>query len=223
MEETRLRKLIEEMVRTTLSEKAARNNATLLQDEVPIAVSNRHVHLSPAALERLFGRGYKLTKLKDLSQPGQFAAKETVTLFGPKGKLANVRILGPARGETQVEISLSDGFTLGVHPPVRFSGDITGTPGIKIQGPRGQLTIKEGLICAARHIHMHPDDAEAFGVEDGELVKIKVDGPRSVIFAETLIRVSPKYRLEMHVDFDEANAAHLQKGQTGKLMRQELK
>lgn len=219
MDEKKLRKMIEETVRKTLEEKTT----TTVRDEVPIAVSNRHVHLSPIALERLFGRGYELNKLKDLSQPGQFAAKETVTLIGPKGKLANVRVLGPARGATQVEISMSDGFVLGVHPPVRVSGDIAGTPGIKIQGPRGQLTIKEGLICAARHIHMHPTDAEAFGVGDGDLVKIKVEGSRSLIFDDTLIRVSPKYRLEMHVDFDEANAANLQKGQTGKLMRQELK
>ena len=183
--------------------------------EIPIAASNRHIHLSPEHVERLFGRGYKLNKQKDLSQPNQFAAKETVTLIGPKGKIPNVRVLGPARGATQVEISLFDGFTLGVKPPIRNSGDIKGSTSITIQGPRGQVTIPEGLICAARHIHMHTSDAERFEVSDGDLVQVKVGGERGVIFSNVLIRVSERYKLEMHIDLDEANAANLKNGQLG--------
>jgi putative phosphotransacetylase len=186
---------------------------------VPIAVSNRHVHLSSFHVERLFGSGYLLSKLKDLSQPNQYAAKETVTLIGPKGKIENVRILGPSRGETQVEISLFDGFTLGVTPPLRVSGDIEGTPSITIQGPRGQIQLDKGLICAARHIHMHIDDAKAFGVVDGQYVQIKVNGRRGIVFDNVLIRVSPKYHLEMHIDLDEANAAQIQNGQLGMLIK----
>ena len=213
MDQLKLAQIIEETVREALSKEPGRKG------EVPIAVSNRHIHLSPEAVDRLFGRGYQLKKLKDLSQPGQFAAKETVTIIGPKGKLINVRVLGPARGKTQVEISLSDGFTLGVKVPIRNSGEIDGTPGIVIQGPRGQLKISEGLICAARHIHMHPSDAETFKVADGDMVSVKTDGVRGVTFDNTLIRVSPKYALEMHVDFDEANGANLQQGQTGQLIK----
>jgi putative phosphotransacetylase len=187
--------------------------------QVPIAVSNRHVHLSVKHLERLFGPGYQLSKLKDLSQPNQFAAKETVSLIGPKGKIDNVRILGPSRGESQVEVSLYDGYTLGVTPPLRNSGDIEGSPPITLQGPRGQIQLEKGLICAARHIHMHTSDAEAFGVSDGQLVSIKVDGPRGLTFDHVLIRVSANYRLEMHIDLDEANAAQIRNGQLGLLLK----
>ncbi|MHC0037032.1 phosphate propanoyltransferase [Pseudoneobacillus sp. C159] len=186
--------------------------------EIPIAVSNRHIHLSREHLERLFGHGYQLHKLKDLSQPGQFAAKETVTLIGPKGKLEKVRILGPARGDTQIEVSLFDGYTLGITPPIRDSGDIVGTPSVTIQGPRGQLTVQQGLICAARHIHMHTDDAARFHVSNGQRVQVKVGGQRGVIFDQVLVRVSPRYKLEMHIDVDEANAAQIKNGQIGELL-----
>jgi putative phosphotransacetylase len=185
------------------------------QSEVPIAVSNRHVHLSKEHVERLFGRGYQLNKLKDLSQPGQFACKETVTLIGPKGKVEKVRVLGPARGDTQIEVSLYDGFSLGITPPIRDSGDIEGTPSVIIHGPRGQLKVEKGLICAARHIHMHSDDAVRFNVTNGQRVQVKVQGQRGVVFDNVLIRVSPKYRLEMHIDLDEANAAQIKNGQIG--------
>jgi putative phosphotransacetylase len=186
--------------------------------EIPIAVSNRHIHLSMEHLERLFGRGYRLNKLKDLSQPGQFAAKETVTLIGPKGKLEKVRILGPSRGDTQIEISLFDGYSLGITPPIKDSGDIAGTPSVTIQGPRGQLTVPQGLICAARHIHMHPDDAARFNVGNGQRVQVRVSGQRGVIFDQVLVRVSPNYKLEMHIDIDEANAAEIKNGQIGELL-----
>ncbi|WP_222708666.1 phosphate propanoyltransferase [Paenibacillus sp. N3.4] len=189
------------------------------QLRIPIGVSNRHIHLSPEAVERLFGSKDALTPMKELSQPGQFACKETVTLIGPKGKIDRVRILGPARGETQVEISLFDGFTLGINPPIRDSGDIEGTPGITIQGPRGQLQISKGVIAASRHIHMHPSDAQRFGVNHGERVKVQIDGVRGMILDHVLIRVSEKYRLDMHIDLDEANAGHVKNGQTGVLLK----
>jgi putative phosphotransacetylase len=211
VEQQELVKLIKEVTISALA-----NYHTKL--EVPIAVSNRHIHLSKEHVERLFGRDYQLNKLKDLSQPGQFACKETVTLIGPKGKLEKVRVLGPARGDTQIEISLFDGYTLGITPPIRDSGDIEGTPSVTIQGPRGQLKVDQGLICAARHIHMNPDDASHFQVTNGQRVQVKVTGQRGMIFENVLIRVSPKYKLEMHIDVDEANAAQIKNGQLGVLI-----
>ncbi|MDQ1145819.1 putative phosphotransacetylase [Bacillus sp. SORGH_AS 510] len=208
MDKEKIRVLVEEIVRAQLQQ----------SKQVPIAASNRHIHLSPEHVDRLFGKGYELNKLKDLSQPNQFAAKETVTLIGPKGKIPNVRVLGPARGNTQVEVSLFDGFTLGVKPPIRNSGDIKGSESITIQGPRGQVTINEGLICAARHIHMHTSDGEAFGVSDGDRVQVKVEGERGIVFSNVLIRISPKYKLEMHIDIDEANAANIKNGQIGEIV-----
>jgi putative phosphotransacetylase len=208
MDRQRIKEIVQEVVQKVLQKST----------KVPIAVSNRHIHLSPEHLDRLFGRGYQLSKQKDLSQPHQFAAKETVTLIGPKGKIQKVRILGPARGKTQVEVSLFDGFSLGVKPPIRNSGDTEGSASVTIQGPRGQVTIDEGLICAARHIHMQPSDGDAFGVSDGDYVQVKVDGPRGVIFSNVLIRVSPNYKLEMHIDIDEANAANLKNGQLGEIV-----
>jgi putative phosphotransacetylase len=212
MNEKDLAKIIRE---TALKVLTTQNETKRSENEIPIAASNRHIHLSEVAVERLFGKGYKLQKLKDLSQPGQFAAKETVTLIGPKGKLNKVRVLGPARGDTQVEISLTDGFTIGQAPPLRDSGDIEGTPGITIQGPKGQMKIDKGLICAARHIHMHTSDAEHFKVKNGERVQVKVSGDRGLTFDNVLIRVSERYRLEMHIDIDEANAAQIKNGQLG--------
>jgi putative phosphotransacetylase len=208
MDKENIRKIVKDVVLKTLN----------MSKMVPIAASNRHIHLSPEHVERLFGRGYELTKLKDLSQPGQFAGKETVTLIGPKGKIQNVRVLGPARGKTQAEVSLFDGFTLGVKPPIRNSGDIKGSEAITIQGPRGQVHIEEGLICAARHIHMHTSDSEAFGLGDGDTVQVKVDGPRGVTFSNVLIRVSPRYKLEMHIDLDEANAGNIKNGHLGEIV-----
>jgi putative phosphotransacetylase len=211
VEEKDLMNLIKEITIQTLAKTQKKN-------EIPIAVSNRHIHLSKEHVERLFGRNYQLNKLKDLSQPGQFASKETVTLIGPKGRIEKVRVLGPARGDTQIEISLFDGFTLGTTPPIRDSGDIEGTPSIVIQGPRGQLKIEKGLICAARHIHMHSDDAIQFNVSNGQRVQVKVAGPRGVTFDNVLVRVSPKYKLEMHIDLDEANAAQIKNGHLGTII-----
>jgi putative phosphotransacetylase len=205
-EETRV--IIREIVMNTL----------MKAKKIPIAASNRHIHLSTEHVERLFGRGYQLRKLRDLSQPNQFAAKETVALIGPRGKIPNVRVLGPARGSTQVEVSLYDGFTLGVNPPVRNSGDIKDSESITIQGPRGQVKIEEGLIAAARHIHMHTMDAHLLDLSDGDRVQVRVDGERGVIFSNVLVRVSDNYQLEMHIDLDEANASAIRNGQFGEIV-----
>ncbi|KLO21034.1 propanediol utilization phosphotransacylase [Marinitoga sp. 1197] len=178
-----------------------------------VGVSNRHVHLSKEDLEVLFGEGYELHPIKDLKQPGQYAAEEVVTLVGPKGKIERVRVLGPVRKETQIEISQTDAFKLGVKPPVRDSGDLDGTPGIKIIGPKGEVETKKGLILAKRHIHMLPEDAEKYNVKDKDLVYVAIEkGDRKLIFGDVLIRVSPKYALEFHVDTDEANAALIKTG-----------
>lgn len=175
--------------------------------KVPIALSNRHLHLSQEDLETLFGKGYELSKIKDLKQPGQFAADEKVDIVGPKGTIKGVRVLGPTRSKTQIEISYSDSFTLGVKPPVRDSGDLSDSPGVKIIGPKGEVTLQEGVIAAARHIHMTPEDAEKLNLKDKDTVNVRTGGERSVIFENVLVRVNPNYALEMHVDMEEGNGA----------------
>ena len=179
---------------------------------IPVGVSNRHIHLSREHLAQLFGKDFELTVLKELSQPGQFAANETVIVEGPKGKIENVRILGPARSMTQLEISKTDSFRLGVNPPVRLSGDIEGTPGITIHGPEGTVIVEKGVIIAKRHIHMTPRDAERFAVKDRQVVKVKTLGERALIFEEVVVRVSENFALDMHIDTDEANAAGIKTG-----------
>lgn len=188
--------------------------------KVPVGVSNRHIHLSQEDLERLFGPGYQLRKQKDLKQYGQFAAEETVTLIGPKGKISNVRILGPVRKQTQVEISRTDSYVLGVDPPIRDSGDLAGSEGITIRGPRGEITIDEGVIIAFRHIHFSLEDAARFGVRDKQLVAVEVEGTRSLILENVLCRVHKDYRLEFHIDTDEANAAGLRNGMEVEVIRE---
>lgn len=185
---------------------------------IPVGVSNRHIHLSPEDVERLFGPGYRLTPMRELSQKGQFAAEETVTLEGPKGSIRGVRVLGPARGRTQVEISRTDGFALGVHPPVRLSGRLDGTPGITVTGPRGAVALDSGVIIAKNHVHMSPDDAAAFQVRDGDTIMLQADGVRPVIFADVAVRVSPNFSLDFHIDLDEANAACLKTGDKVRLV-----
>lgn len=181
----------------------------LEKHKIPIGVSNRHVHVSQEDLEKLFGTGYVLTKKSDLKQPGQFAANETVTIRGPKGEFENVRILGPVREESQVEISLTDGFRLGVKAPIKESGDLNNTPGLEIVGPCASVQIKRGTIAALRHIHMTPEWAEKLGVKDKEIVDVETIGDRRGLLGDVLIRVSNKYALEMHIDLDEANACCL--------------
>jgi len=186
---------------------------------VPVGLSNRHIHLSVEHLNLLFGEGYELKKSKDLSQPGQYAAEEKVDVVGTKGTLKGVRILGPVRKETQIEISLADGFVLGINPPVRDSGDLIDSPGVKVIGPNGEIIIEKGVIVAARHIHMHTSDAENFGVFDKEVVSVKVEGKRGLVFDNVLIRVNKEYALEMHVDIEEGNAAGLKNGLTVELLK----
>ena len=180
--------------------------------KVPVGVSNRHVHLTTDDLETLFGTGYQLTVKKDLSQPGQFAAEETVDLIGPKRSIPKVRILGPVRPQTQVEISLTDSFTLGVTAPVRDSGNLKDTPGIIIEGPKGRIEIKEGVIVAQRHLHLHDSEAEELGLKDQDYVQAKAEGIRGLTFDQVLVRVGPKYKKDLHLDIDEANAAGLKNG-----------
>jgi acetate kinase len=190
---------------------------------IPIAISARHVHLTPASVEALFGPGHALTPLKPISQPGQYAAKETVTLVGPRGRIANVRVLGPPRVADQVEISRTDEFALGIDAPVRESGDIENTPGLRIEGPAGAITLRKGVICALRHIHMRPAEAAAFGVTNGDRVDVRVESDgRDLVFGDVLVRVRDDFVLEMHVDTDEGNAAGLDPGMSGALERGEL-
>ena len=187
--------------------------------KIPIALSNRHLHLSQEHLEILFGKGYELNKIKDLKQPGQYAAAEKVDLVGPKGTIKGVRVLGPTRSKTQIEISFADSFTLGVNPPVRDSGDITGSPGVKVVGPEGEVEIDEGVIAAARHIHMTPEEAEALDLKDKDTVKVKTGGERSVVFENVLVRVNPNYALEMHVDMEEGNGAGVENNQMVEIIK----
>jgi len=190
-----------------------------MSKKLPIALSNRHVHLSKEDIETLFGEGYELTKMKDLSQPGQYAAEEKIDVVGPKGTLKGVRVLGPARKQSQIEISFTDSFLLGVKPPVRDSGALAGSPGAKLVGPKGEVEISEGIIAAARHIHMHTSDAQEFGVEDKERVKVRLDGERGLVFENVLVRVHETYALEMHVDVDEGNAAGARNGDLVELIK----
>jgi len=179
---------------------------------VPIGVSARHVHLTRDVLESLFGPGYELTPMRKLSQPGEFAAEETVTIVGPKGAIERVRLLGPLRKFTQVELARSDGLRLGLDLPVRRTGDLAGSPGITLVGPRGTVVLSEGAIRATRHIHMTPGDAERFGLRDGQVVRARIEGPRSLVFENVLVRVSSRFVLDFHIDTDDANAAGVTTG-----------
>lgn len=181
--------------------------------KVPVGISNRHLHLSEADLHKLFGEGAKLTVKKDLSQKGQFACEEVVNLIGPKGSLNNVRVLGPTRKQTQIEVSNTDARALGLEPPVRDSGDLKESTPIKIVGPKGELNLTEGCIVAKRHVHMNNEDAAKLGLKDKQIVKVSVKGNRGLVFEEVLIRVHPTFVLEMHIDTDEANACGLKNGE----------
>jgi acetate kinase len=182
---------------------------------VPVEVSAHHVHLSAQHVEEIFGLGHTLTPAHELSQPGQFACKETVNLVGPKGRVERVRVLGPTRRETQVEIAMTEQFKLGIHPPIRESGDLENTPGITIEGTAGTATLSKGVICALRHIHMSTEDALKFGLRDKCKVRVRVEGERELVFGDVLIRVDPHFRLFMHIDTDEANAANIVTGAIG--------
>ena len=184
-----------------------------------VETSARHVHVTAEALEALFGKGAKLTNKKDLSQPGQFACEERVDVIGPKGEIKNVSILGPERPECQVEISATDARKLGVAAVIRESGDVAGTPGCKLVGPAGEVVLEQGVIVAKRHIHMTPADAAEIGVQDKDIVWVKVATPeRSIVFGDTVVRVSPKFSLAMHIDTDESNAANAFKNDGGEIV-----
>jgi putative phosphotransacetylase len=176
---------------------------------LPVGVSNRHLHLSQKDMEVLFGKTYALQSMKALTQTGQFAAHETVTLRTPKGEISKVRILGPVRPETQIEISLTDSFKLGIKAPVRESGQIENTPGLTLAGPSGEITLEKGVIIASRHIHMNELDAEKYQVKNGQIVAVATQGPRAIIFKNVVIRVRHDFVLDFHIDTDEANAAGL--------------
>ena len=186
---------------------------------IPIAISGRHVHLDRKAMDILFGEGSELTEYRPLSQPGQYACEEKVNLIGPRDRIDGVRILGPLRPACQIEISRTDEFKLGVDAPIRHSGKTKGSAPITLEGPKGTLELEEGLICAWRHIHMTPEDAEAYGVKDKDYVEVAITGgPRDLVFGDVLVRVKDSYRLEMHIDTDEGNAAELSKGSVGDLI-----
>ncbi|MBM3472397.1 MAG: phosphate propanoyltransferase [Armatimonadetes bacterium] len=184
---------------------------------IPIAISAHHVHLRQDHVEALYGPAHTLNFRSELSQPGQFACEETVTLVGGKGKVERVRVLGPVRPQTQVEISRTEEFQLGIDAPIRASGDLAGSPGIRIEGPQGAIDLQEGTICAARHVHMSPEDALRFRVRDKDRIAVRVEGARPISFGEVLVRVHPDFRLDMHVDTDEGNAAELDRDAVGYL------
>ncbi|MDH4272639.1 MAG: phosphate propanoyltransferase [Candidatus Aminicenantes bacterium] len=169
-------------------------------------------------MDVLFGPGSELSRRSDLSQPGQFACNETIDLIGPKGRVERIRVLGPLREKSQVEISMTEEFKLGIKAPIRASGDLAGSPGTTLEGPRGTFRIPEGVICSFRHIHMSPEDALAFGLKDRDMVSVRVEGERTLVFGDVLVRVHPDFRLSMHIDTDEANAADIQTGKEGILV-----
>jgi putative phosphotransacetylase len=183
-----------------------------LKLEVPVGISNRHIHLSQQHLEALFGKGYELTKMKDTYQPGHFAANETLTVVGPKGIIENIRILGPIRKETQIEISLTDSYKLGIKAPVRESGKLEGSAGCALIGPNGVVSLQRGVILAERHIHMSLAEAHAACLQDNDRVLVLAGDVRELCFHHVLVRVHPSFNLEIHIDTDEANAAALRNG-----------
>lgn len=183
---------------------------------VPLEASGRHVHVTKEQARSLFG--HDLTPDRELSQPGQFLAKERVTVLGPKGEFQNVAVLGPARKEAQVEISLTDGRNLGIQPPVRLSGDVSGSPGCTLVGPRGKVQLTQGVICARRHIHLTPEEGKRFGVSDKQTVKLQTFTQRPVVFEDVTVRISPDFSGAVHLDYDEANACGFQKGDLGRIL-----
>lgn len=191
-----------------------------MKDKILVETSARHVHVSEEHLRILFGEDAKLTVKKELSQPGQFAAEEKVTLVGPRRSQPNVSILGPCRGRTQVEISATDARALGIPAVIRESGDIVGTPGCKIVGPKGEVEISEGVIVAKRHIHLNLQEAEEYGLKDRETVMVKIDTPeRSLVFDDVVVRVRKDFSAAMHIDTDEANAGNISPGTYGTIIK----
>jgi len=209
------RMMAREALRTLSRSYIAGVLAAQKQQPFLVEVSAHHAHLTQEHVEMLYGAGHQLTKHTDLSQPGQFACKEQVTLVGPKGRIERVRVLGPVRKATQVEIAMTEQFKLGVHPPVRESGDIANTPGCTLEGPAGSVVLERGVICALRHIHMTPADALRYGLRDKSFVRVRIGGDRELIFGDVLVRVDPHFSLAMHIDTDEGNAAGIETGVQG--------
>ncbi|AYQ10642.1 phosphate propanoyltransferase [Escherichia coli] len=191
--------------------------------DIPVGVSNRHVHLCREDMDILFGYGSTLTRFKSVKQPGQFAAEEMVILRGPKGELDKVRVLGPLRNTTQVEISVSDGFALGTKAPVRMSGDLLDSPGIEIIGPKGRVVKHNGMIVAWRHIHISPEDAELHGLRDGMEIGVQTNGPRGGVLSHVVVRVTADAVLELHIDVEEANGFGLRNGDTVRGIKQDVR
>ena len=212
--------LVEEIVRRVVAQQAP-ESAAPSPEEIPVGVSNRHIHLTHEDVETLFGKGYQLTPLKELSQPGQYACKETVTIVGPSMRpIEKVRVLGPERSRTQIEISRTDSYQLKVKPPVRESGKVDGSAPMTVIGPCGVRTVPEGCIIANRHIHMSEADGRRFGIRDGEYVTVDADGARRTRFYDVQVRVNNAFVLEMHLDTDDANAAGLGNGSKVRLVRE---
>ena len=182
---------------------------------IELEASGRHVHVTKEQAMALFGHG--LTEKRPLSQPGQYLSNERVTVIGPKGQFQNVAVLGPERSEGQVEISLTDGKVLGIQPPVRASGNVAGSPAVILEGPKGRVTLPQGVIAAQRHIHMTPEDAKNMGVRDKQVVRLQVFTDRPLIFEDVVVRVSEKFATYAHLDYDEANACGFQKGDLGRI------
>ncbi|MDI9494168.1 MAG: phosphate propanoyltransferase [Bacillota bacterium] len=186
--------------------------------KVPVGLSNKHLHLSQEDLEALFGKGYELTPYKALKQPGQYAAEEKVDIVGPKGAIKGVRILGPVRKETQVELAITDARDIGVTAPVKESGKLEGTPGIKLVGPAGEIEIDHGVIIALRHVHLSAEQAKEAGVQDKQMISVRFGGERGVVFDNVLVRAGDGHEAEIHLDTDEGNAAGLKNGDLGELI-----
>lgn len=214
-------KLIEEITKLVVKELNEHQllHKSISYTHVPVSVSARHIHLQQEHVEVLFGAGYTLTKFKDISQPGQYACNEKVTIQGPKGLIEKVRVLGPVRIQTQVEVARSEARKLGIEPPVRNSGNIQGSAGFTIIGPKGSLSLSEGCIIADRHIHMSPSDALAFGVKNQQKVSVLVDGEKGGIMSHVTVRVNERYTLDMHIDTDDANAFGLKGGERVRLLK----
>lgn len=200
---------------------AVRSAVQTPERKVPAGISVRHVHVSPRDLMRLFGPGYALTPKKKLSQPGQFAAEECVDIIGPRGELPRVRILGPVRRETQIELSQTDCRTIGIQAPVRTSGDLEGTPGITLRGPCGEIVVPRGVIIADRHIHLSPAQAAAWQLKDGDRVKVLVDGVKEGVMGGVLIRSNDGCEMDFHIDTDDGNAFQLKQGQLVTILEKE--
>jgi acetate kinase len=209
------RMIARESVRALEHHKVSKVMERQKEKTIPVEVSAHHVHLSRREIDLLFGPEYELTCRAELSQPGQFACEEAVNLIGPRGRVDRVRVLGPERDQTQVEISMTEEFKLGVKAPIRASGALKGSPGISLEGPKGTMYIPQGVICSLRHIHMTPEDALTFGLKDRDIVSVKVEGERTLVFGDVLVRVHPDFRLSMHIDTDEANAAGVHTGMQG--------